>query len=159
MLDGMSNVISPETIQVLCGGTLPRRQILRTAQLLPKLAGICVGCGLVDEVSRSRRDDRIGDRIGDPATEGGVAADQSVRARGQQVTIWLVVVQDKELAGEPDVGMAVVCGDAELASGVGRDMEDELRIAGRCRCVHHVRVIEPGKHYRVDALIRRRVIP
>lgn len=70
--------------------------------------------------------------------------------------IWLVVLQDKELSGEPDIGMAVVDGDAQLAIDVGHDMEDELRAQGRCRCVHFVKPIELGKHYRVDALIRRR---
>lgn len=69
--------------------------------------------------------------------------------------IWLVVVQDKDMYGEPDVGMAIVEGDVQLAIDVGHDMEDELRATGRCRCVHYVKAIEPGKHYRIDALIRR----
>jgi NAD dependent epimerase/dehydratase family enzyme len=54
-LDGMSNVVSPETILVLCGSAVPRHQILRTSQLMPKLANICICCGWVDESPGSRQ--------------------------------------------------------------------------------------------------------
>ena len=49
-LDGMSNVVSPETILTLCGRAVPRHQILRTAHLMPKPANICcMHCGWLDE--------------------------------------------------------------------------------------------------------------
>jgi len=69
------------------------------------------------------------------------------------VKLWLVVVADKELLGEPDIGMAVVEGNQEAAIGVLREMKQKCADAGRHRCVGRVREIERSKHYRVLALV------
>lgn len=68
--------------------------------------------------------------------------------------LWLVVIQDKDLAGEPDIGLAVVEGNRGAAEIVMREMEAACREAKRCRCVGHVREILRGKHYRARALVR-----
>lgn len=78
---------------------------------------------------------------------------------GPVIYLYLVVLQDKELLSEPDVGMAIVADDdpfvgEERACEVGRSMEAELRDAGRCRCVAYIRPIENNKSYRVGALLR-----
>ncbi len=74
--------------------------------------------------------------------------------------VWLVTLQDKDLEGEPDIGMAIVSDVhvhfAELrAQTVGRNMEAEMRAVGRCRCVATVRPINNNQIYAIDALISR----
>lgn len=69
--------------------------------------------------------------------------------------IYLVAIQDKELYGEPDIAIAVFDAVSE---------EEALRAAlptivdlaehGRCRCVPHARLVEPGKFYRLGAMVR-----
>ncbi len=68
--------------------------------------------------------------------------------------LWLVVVQDKALEGEPDVGIAVVEGNRLAAEHVCSDMEDACNRAGRARCVGRVREVERGRQYRATALVR-----
>lgn len=68
--------------------------------------------------------------------------------------LWLVVIQDKDLAGEPDIGLAVVEGNELAAQAVLREMEAACRDAKRCRCVGRYREILRGKHYRAKALVR-----
>ena len=68
--------------------------------------------------------------------------------------LYLIVIMDKELAGEPDIGMAIVEGNALAARRVAREMEAACIAAGRCRCVGRWREIERGKHYRATALLR-----
>jgi hypothetical protein len=72
------------------------------------------------------------------------------------VKLWLVVVMDKDQAGEPDVGMSVVEGNEKAAHAVMRLMEDAYRAAKKCRCVGRYREIERSKQYRAAALIRTR---
>jgi len=77
-----------------------------------------------------------------------------VDAEAKTVKLWLVVVKDKELAGEPDIGMAVVEGNEMAAKNVAKQMEEACLAMKRCRCVSRVREIERGKQYRATALIR-----
>lgn len=73
--------------------------------------------------------------------------------------VYLVVLQDKEMFGEPDVGMAIVADEdvyaaEKRAESVGRNMEGEMRAAGRCRCVAFVRPVATDTSYRIGSLIR-----
>lgn len=68
--------------------------------------------------------------------------------------LWLVVIQDKDLPGEPDIGMAIVEGNRLAADNVRDQMERDCTKAGRARCVGRVREIERGKHYKARALVR-----
>lgn len=68
--------------------------------------------------------------------------------------LWLVVIKDKELPGEPDIGMAIVEGTESAAVLVGDEMVRACTVAGRARCVGRVREIERGKHYKARALVR-----
>jgi hypothetical protein len=72
------------------------------------------------------------------------------------VKLWLVVLQDKDLEGEPDVGCAFVEGNELAAKEVMRSMERDYRNAKRCRCVGRYREIERSKPYRAAALMRTR---
>lgn len=78
--------------------------------------------------------------------------------------VWLVVLQDKDMAGEPDVGMAIVADEdvymgEKRAESVGHNMEGEMRAVGRCRCVAYVRPIEADRMYRLGAILRTTVVP
>lgn len=77
------------------------------------------------------------------------------RSAIEDLVIFLVTVHDKELDGEPDVGLCIVVGDEELASRAGRAMEAELSAVGRGRCVASWRKIEPGFCYRIGSLIKQ----
>lgn len=68
--------------------------------------------------------------------------------------IWLVILQDKELAGEPDIGISFHLGEELGATAIGREMEAVMRLQGRCRCVHRIREVRQGDHYRTTALLR-----
>jgi hypothetical protein len=69
--------------------------------------------------------------------------------------IFLLTIQDKMLYGEPDVALAVVdMADEAEALRAARPMIDQLAEAGRGRCVPHARPIEPGKFYRLGAVVR-----
>lgn len=68
--------------------------------------------------------------------------------------LWLVVIKDKALAGEPDIGATVIEGNRLAADNARDDMERACIAAGRARCVGRVREIERGKHYRLAALLR-----
>lgn len=68
--------------------------------------------------------------------------------------LWLVVILDKEQAGEPDVGMAFVEGNELAANNVRDEMERACAAAGKARCIGRVREVLRGKHYRATALIR-----
>lgn len=69
--------------------------------------------------------------------------------------IFLVTIQDKSLYGEPDVAIAVVEAADELAARLtAHPTIDQLADAGRGRCVPHARAIEPGKFYRLGAMVR-----
>lgn len=69
--------------------------------------------------------------------------------------MYVVTIQDKTLYGEPDVAIAVVdAADESEALVAARPTIDQLIDAGRCRCVPHARAIEPGKFYRLGAVIR-----
>ena len=68
--------------------------------------------------------------------------------------LWLVVIKDKELCGEPDVGVAIIEGN-EGAAVAKRDEMQKLCIeAGKGRCVGRYLEIERGKAYRATALLR-----
>lgn len=69
--------------------------------------------------------------------------------------IFLVTIQDKSLYGEPDVALAVVEAPDELTARLAAyPTIEQLADAGRGRCVPHAREIEPGKFYRLGAVIR-----
>ena len=68
--------------------------------------------------------------------------------------LWLIVIKDKELAGEPDIGLSVVEGNLEAAEAKRDELEAKCIRAGRGRCVGRVREIERGKDYRATALLR-----
>lgn len=69
--------------------------------------------------------------------------------------IYLVTIQDKTLYGEPDIALAVVeAPDEETACRRARPTIEELADRGRGRCVPHVRLLEPGKFYRLGAVVR-----
>lgn len=68
--------------------------------------------------------------------------------------LWLVTIQDKELRGEPDVGMIIVDTNEDDARSLGRTAVCKLAEIGRSRCVASVREIKTGFAYRTSALIR-----
>lgn len=69
--------------------------------------------------------------------------------------IHLVTIQDKNLYGEPDVAVAVVEADDEgTARRAADDMIIQLAESGRGRCVPHARVVDPGRFYRLGAVMR-----
>lgn len=68
--------------------------------------------------------------------------------------LWLVVVQDKELPGEPDIGVAFVEGNELAAKAKVVDLERACVKAGKGRCVGRYREVERGKSYRAAALLR-----
>ncbi len=69
--------------------------------------------------------------------------------------IFVVTIQDKTLYGEPDVAIAVV-DVADEAAALETAWPTLLKLIdqGRCRCVPHARAIEPGKFYRLGAVVR-----
>jgi hypothetical protein len=69
--------------------------------------------------------------------------------------IWLVTIQDKDLYGEPDIGVAVIeAVTARDAVDAARPTIEQLADQGRGRCVPHAREVELGKIYRLSALVR-----
>jgi hypothetical protein len=68
--------------------------------------------------------------------------------------LWLVVITDKDLRGEPDVGMAIVEGNRLAADARREELEEQCRSAGRGCCVGRVREIERSRAYRATALLR-----
>lgn len=69
--------------------------------------------------------------------------------------IYLVTIQDKTLYGEPDVAIAVVDAPDDLSAvRAAYPTIEQLADAGRGRCVPHARAVEPGKFYRLGAVVR-----
>ncbi len=69
--------------------------------------------------------------------------------------IYFVTIQDKTLYGEPDVALALVdASDEEAALRAARPTIVELAERGRGRCVPHARQLEPGRFYRLGAVVR-----
>ncbi len=69
--------------------------------------------------------------------------------------LFIVTIQDKTLYGEPDVAIAVVdAPDEEAACRAAHPTIEKLADRGRGRCVPHARAVEPGKFYRLGALVR-----
>jgi hypothetical protein len=69
--------------------------------------------------------------------------------------LYVVTIQDKMLHGEPDVALAVVdAPDEETALRAALPSIVELAERGRCRCVPHAHPIEPGRFYRLGAVVR-----
>jgi hypothetical protein len=69
--------------------------------------------------------------------------------------IYLVTIQDKELYGEPDVALAVIdAPDEETAVRSAHATIVKLIERDRCRCVPRARKLEPGRFYRLGAVIR-----
>lgn len=68
--------------------------------------------------------------------------------------LWLIIIKDKELNGEPDVGIAIIEGNARAAAMRRDEIQAECINAGRGRCVVRYREIERGKAYRATALLR-----
>lgn len=68
--------------------------------------------------------------------------------------LYFVTIQDKDLYSEPDIALAIIeAPDEETALHFAIPKIDELSAGGRCRCVPHVRLLEPGKFYRLGALL------
>ena len=71
------------------------------------------------------------------------------------MTVYLVTIQDKTMYGEPDIALAVVeATDEAEALRAAQPTINELADRGRCRCVPHARQLEPGKFYRLGAVVR-----
>lgn len=71
------------------------------------------------------------------------------------MSTYLVTIQDKELYGEPDVALTVVdAPDEETACRAAQPSLMKLIDRGRCRCVPHARLLEPGRFYRLGAVVR-----
>ena len=69
--------------------------------------------------------------------------------------IYLVTIMDKTMYGEPDIALAVVDALDELAAiRTAYPTIEQLADAGRGRCVPHARLLEPGKFYRLGAVVR-----
>ena len=69
--------------------------------------------------------------------------------------IFLVTIHDKDLYGEPDIALAVVEAPSEGQALRRADpILAELIEQGRCRCVPTVRQIDPGRFYRLGAVVR-----
>jgi hypothetical protein len=68
--------------------------------------------------------------------------------------LWLVVIKDKELYGEPDIGVSIVEGNELAAKNKRDEMQAACANAGRGRCVGRYREIERSKAYRATALLR-----
>lgn len=69
--------------------------------------------------------------------------------------IFIVTIQDKTLYGEPDVAIAVVdAPDESTALRTAFPTIEELADRGRGRCVPHARQLEPGRFYRLGAVVR-----
>jgi hypothetical protein len=69
--------------------------------------------------------------------------------------LFIVTIQDKTLYGEPDVAIAVVeAPDEQAATRASYPTIEQLAETGRGRCVPHARSIEPGKFYRLGAVVR-----
>lgn len=69
--------------------------------------------------------------------------------------LYIVTIQDKTLWGEPDIALAVVeAADEEAALCAAHMTIIELAESGRGRCVPHARQLEPGKFYRLGAVVR-----
>lgn len=66
---------------------------------------------------------------------------------------WIVLLKDKDLPGEPDVGIAVVLGDEQDAARAVDRVEREACDAGRARCVGRHLQIDLGRLYRIGALL------
>ena len=72
-----------------------------------------------------------------------------------RVSWFVVTIQDKTLYGEPDVAIAIVEAPDDLAAmRIAYPTIEQLADAGRGRCVPHARAIEPGKFYRLGAVVR-----
>lgn len=69
--------------------------------------------------------------------------------------IFIVTIQDKTLYGEPDIALAFVeAPDEETACRAARPTIEQLADRGRGRCVPHAKPLEPGKFYRLGAVVR-----
>ena len=103
----------------------------KASYLVEELASIAIA---VEAIEASRQAD-------------GLSASEHAR--------FVVTIQDKSLYGEPDVAIGVVdAPDAETACRAAHWTIDQLADAGRGRCVPHARTIEPGKFYRLGAVVR-----
>jgi hypothetical protein len=69
--------------------------------------------------------------------------------------IFIVTIQDKTLYGEPDIALAVVdAADETEALRAARPTIEQLADRGRGRCVPHAKPLEPGRFYRLGAVVR-----
>lgn len=68
--------------------------------------------------------------------------------------LFLVMIKDKSLPGEPDTALAVVeAADEEAANLAAEPTLELLAQAGSARCVSRAREIDLGQFYRLGALI------
>lgn len=69
--------------------------------------------------------------------------------------IFIVTIQDKTLYGEPDIALAVGdAADETEALRAARPTIEQLADRGRWRCVPHAKPLEPGRFYRLGAVVR-----
>jgi hypothetical protein len=69
--------------------------------------------------------------------------------------IYLVTIQDKQLCGEPTIALSVVdVVDEAAALSTALPTLDALAERGCARCVPWVQALEPGKFYRLGAVLR-----
>jgi len=69
--------------------------------------------------------------------------------------LFVVTIQDKTLYREPDIAIAIVeASDEEAACRVARPTIEQLAEGGRGRCVPHAKQLEPGRFYRLGAVVR-----
>jgi hypothetical protein len=72
--------------------------------------------------------------------------------------LWLVVIQDKELPGELDVGIGF-CDSEQAAQTLADSMLAQLVAVGRGRCVARFRAASTGEGYRASSLMRTCAAP
>lgn len=69
--------------------------------------------------------------------------------------LYIVTIQDKTIYSEPDIALAIVdAADEDEALRAARPTIEQLADCGRGRCVPHARRLEPGKFYRLGAVVR-----
>lgn len=69
--------------------------------------------------------------------------------------IYLVLIQDKELYGEPDIALGIVDVTDDLeAQRAAADVIGDLADRGCGRCIPHVREIDLGRFYRLGSVVR-----
>lgn len=68
--------------------------------------------------------------------------------------LWVVIIKDKQMLNEPDIGVCFVEGDdEEPAKAASMAMLAQLANAGRARCVARYVEVQRGQWYRSTMLL------